>query len=74
MLHTSRNGTSLRDAIKHFNLEILNNKATKGKWTKINSSNINEKSIIEYIIYNNKLIKHIGEGIIDEKQDFVLTG
>ena len=55
-------------------MEILNNKATKGKWTRINSNNVNEKSIIDYIICNNKLTKHIAEVIIDEKQDFVLTG
>ena len=72
--HISRNGALLRDAIKHFNLEILNNKATEGKWTRISSNNINEKSIIGYIICNNKLTKHIAEVIIDEKQDFVLTG
>ena len=40
----------------------------------INSSNINEKSIIDYITSNSKLTKHIAEVIIDEKQDFVLTG
>ena len=55
-------------------MEILNNKATEGKWTRIISNNINEKSIIGYIICNNKLTKHIAEVIIDEKQDFVLTG
>ena len=55
-------------------MEILNNKATKGKWTRINSNNVNEKSIIDYIICNNKLTKHIAEVIIDEKQDFVQTG
>ena len=38
------------------------------------SSDINEKSIIDYIICNNKLTKHIAEVIIDEKQDSVLTG
>ena len=40
----------------------------------INSNNINEKSIIDYITSNRKLTKHIAEVIIDEKQDFVLTG
>ena len=48
---------------------MLNNKATEVKWTRIN-----EKSIIDYIICNNKLTKHIAEVIIDEKQDSVLTG
>ena len=55
-------------------MEILNNKATERKWTRINSNNINEKSIIDYIICNNKLTKHTAEAIIDEKQHFVLTG
>ena len=55
--------------IKHLNLEILNNKATEGKWTKLNSNNFNEKSIIDYILCNNKLRKNIAEVIIDEKQD-----
>ena len=53
--YLSRNSALLKDIIKHLNLEILNNKATKGKWTRINSNNINEKSIIDYIICNNKL-------------------
>ena len=39
-----------------------------------NSNNINEKSIIDCITSNSKLTKHIAEVIIDEKQDFVLTG
>ena len=72
--YKSRNDALLRDIIKHLNLEILNNKVTEGKWTRINSNNINEKSIIDYINFNNKLTKHIAEVIIDEKQDFILTG
>ena len=60
--------------IKHLNLEILNNKATEGKWTKLNSNNFNEKSITDYILCNNKLRKNIAEVIIEEKQDQVLTG
>ena len=72
--YKSRNDALLRVIIKHLNLEILNNKVTEGKWTRINSNNINEKSIIDYINFNNKLTKHIAEVIIDEKQDFILTG
>ena len=68
--YISRNGALLRDVIKHLNLEILNNKATEGKWTRINSNNINEISIIDYIIYNNKLTKYIAEVIINEKTKF----
>ena len=68
--YISRNGALLRDVIKHLNLEILNNKATEGKWTRINSNNINETSIIDYIIYNNKLTKYIAEVIINEKTKF----
>ena len=41
---------------------------------RISSNNVNEKSIIDYIICNNKLTKHIAEVIVDKKQDFVLTG
>ena len=48
-LHVSGNGALLRDVIKHFNLEILNNRATEGKWRRINSNNINNESIIDYI-------------------------
>ena len=70
----SRNGALLRDEIKHFNLEILDNKATEEKWTRINSNIINEKSIVDYIICNNKLTKHIADVIIDQKQDFLLIG
>ena len=44
-------------------MEILNNEATKGKWKRINSNNINETTT-----------KHIAEVIIDEKQDLALTG
>ena len=71
--HISRNSALLRDVIKDFNLEILNNKLTEGKWTRINSNNINKKSLIDYFICNNKLTKHIAKVIIEEKQDFVLT-
>ena len=45
--YISRNGALLRDIIRHLNLEILNNKATERKWTRISSNNINEKSIID---------------------------
>ena len=38
--YISRNGALLRDIMKYLNLEILNNKATEGKWTRINSNNI----------------------------------
>ena len=63
----------MRDIIKHFSSEILNNKASEGKWTRIKSNKINEKSIIGFIICNDRLTKYIAEVIIDEKQDFVLT-
>ena len=72
--HVSRYSALLRDVIKHFNLEILNNKTAERKWTRINFNNTNEKSIIDYIICKNKLTKHIAEVIINEKQEFTLTG
>ena len=37
---------------------------------RINSNNVNEKSIIDYIICNNKLTKHIAEVIVDKKTRF----
>ena len=50
----SKNGALPRDIIKHFNLKILKNKASEEKWRRINSTNINKKSIIDCIICNNK--------------------
>ena len=50
----SKNGVLPRDIIKHFNLEILKNKASEEKWRRINSTNINEISIIDCIICNYK--------------------
>ena len=72
--HVSTNGALLRDLIKYFNLEILKNNATESKWTRTNSNNVNETSAIDCIICNNKLTKNIAEVIINEKQEFVLTG
>ena len=45
-----------------------------GKWTRVNTCNNNEKSIIDYGLCNTKLALMISKVIIDEPQGYKLKG
>ena len=45
-----------------------------GKWTRVNTCNNNEKSILDYGLCNSKLAPMISKVIIDESQEHKLKG
>ena len=58
----SRNGFLLRDMIKMQHLQLINSvPCCVGKWTRINTCNNNEKSIIDYGLCNSKLTSIISK-------------
>ena len=58
----SRNGFLLKDMIKMQHLQLINSvPCCVGKWTRINTCNNNEKSIIDYGLCNSKLTSIISK-------------
>ena len=45
----------------------------KGKWTRVNTKNCNEKSILDYVMTNQSVYDDIIEMIIDEEKLYRLT-
>ena len=71
----SRNGIMLRDLIKKYDLTVVNNEPVCcGKWTRISTTNQNQKSILNYFICSSLLKYYIQEMIIDEEQSYSLKG
>ena len=71
----SRNGFLLRDMIKMQHLQVINCiSCCLGKWTRINTCNNNEKSVIDYGHCNSKLASMISKVIIDKPQEYKLKG
>ena len=57
------NGRRVRSMVRTLNMDILNKHAKcEGKWTRVNTKNCNEKSIIDYAI-RSKTIEKYYEGI-----------
>ena len=70
-----RNGLLLRDMIYMENLHLINCiPCCVGKWTKVNTCDNNEKSIIDYGLFNSKLASVISKVIIDEPLECKLKG
>ena len=71
----SMNGFLLSDMIKMQHLQLINCvPSCVGKWTRINTCNNNEKSIINYGLWNSKLASVMSKVIIDEPQEYKLKG
>ena len=71
----SRNGFLLRYMIKMQRLQLINCiPCCVGKWTRVNTCNNNEKSILDYGLCNSKLASMISKVIIDEPQEHKLKG
>ena len=61
--YITANGRRVRSMVRTLNMVILNKHAKcEGKWTKVNTKNCNEKSIIDYAI-RSKTIEKYYEGI-----------
>ena len=69
------NGRRLINLTNNLNLKILNKSPKcKGKWTRINTKNENEKSIIDYTLSTQALYTNINAIIIDEEENYKLNG
>ena len=65
----------LLNLTNNFNLKILNKSPKcKGKWTRINTKNDKEKSIIDYALCTQALYKNINTMIIYEEENYKLSG
>ena len=71
----SRNGKMLLEVINECELDTLNlsDKCT-GKITRVNRSNINEKSAFDFILSSSEITHNIESMLIDEDENFLLTG
>ena len=69
------NGKILINLTNNFNLKILNkNPKCKGKWTRIDTKNENEKSIIDYSLCTQALYTNLNTTTIDEEENYKLNG
>ena len=69
------NGRKIRSMVRTLNLHILNKHAKcEGKWTRVNTKNSNEKSIIDYAICSKTLSKDIMKVLIDDKETYKIKG
>ena len=69
------NGKRLISLTNNFNLKILNKSPKcKGKWTRINTKNENEKSIIDYALCTQALYTNLNTIAIDEEENCKLNG
>ena len=69
-----RPGRMLLRLAEKWDLRILNGEEhCEGTWTRINTNNDDEKSVINYIICDKNLNKNVSSTIIDDKKLYVLT-
>ena len=69
------NGRRIRSMVRTLNLDILNKHAKcEGRWTRVNTKNSNEKSIIDYAICSKILSKDIMKILIDDKETYKIKG
>ena len=63
-----------KDLTNNFNLKILNKSPKrKGKWTRINTKNENEKSIIDYALCTQTLYTNMNTIMINEEESYKLN-
>ena len=69
----SRNGKMLLEMIGHSSMAIMNTTAVcQGKWTRVNSQNEQEKSILDYVLASPSISSAITDITIDENEDYKL--
>ena len=56
------------------NLEVLTTKPNVIKWTRQNRHKKEERSVIDYVITNQRLAAHVNEAIIDEEGIYRIKG
>ena len=65
------NDRIIRSMVRTLNLGILNKHAKcEGKWTRVNTKNCNEKSMIGYAIWSKILPKSIMKVLIDDQETY----
>ena len=73
--HQSRNGRFLRNMIKTLDLTIVNKLPEhKGTWTRINTKNQLQRSVIDYIITSKQLCHLITDSETDTNQTYQIKG
>ena len=71
----SRSGQLLRRLIHNCHLDILNSSTVcTGVWTRINTKNVNQKSILDYALASKSLTPFVTEMLIDEEEEYKLFG
>ena len=61
--------------IEKYDLTLVNNEPLcSGKWTRINTNNQNQKSILDYVICTSPLKHYIQKMIINEEKNYRLKG
>ena len=69
------NGKRLINLTNNFNLKIRNKSPKcKGKWTRVNTKNENEKSIIDYALCTQALDTNLNTITIHEEENYKLNG
>ena len=63
----SRNGTHIKELLENCNLNPISVNAEEGLWTRQNRENPNEKSVIDYIITDEKMTLQCENVRIDEE-------
>ena len=73
--YISRNGKLLRDMVKTCNLTLLNStQACKGLWTRVNTKNHEERSVLDYALSSKSLETQVKSMTIDEEGHHRLEG
>ncbi len=70
----SKNGSLLKRTLDNTNLTPISLEADHGHWTRVNRSNPEEKSIIDYICTTEEVAKNKGITIIDEEGHLRIKG
>ena len=70
----SRNGKLLRATINNNNLKPVNQEANQGIWTRVNRRNDAEKSVIDYILTTDQIVRNIQTIIVDEEGNLRIKG
>ena len=71
----SRNGKLLVHLIEEYNLHMVNDtEKCEGMWTRINTKNENEKSVLDYVICSESMFNSVVNMKIDEKGDYKPRG
>ena len=71
---TSRNGKLLEKMLKDTKTKAISTESKTGLWTRINTKNQNEKSIIDYIIIPDEDSKNVENIEVDEQEIYKISG